>query len=66
MNNFVQKIISKDVLAPVIILFSCMLLCAISKKIILKIFNIRNKNIDIKKHHTIVNLINNLVRTFNI
>lgn len=64
MNNFVQKIISKDVLAPVIILFSCMLLCAISKKIILKIFNIRNKNIDIKKHHTIVNLINNLVRTF--
>ena len=64
MNKFISIILSKKVITPIIIVIACLLICSLSKIVVSKIFSIKNKNIDIKKHHTIINLINNIFRGF--
>lgn len=64
MNKFISIILSKMVITPIIIVIACVLICSLSKIVVSKIFSIKNKNIDIKKHHTIINLINNIFRVF--
>ena len=64
MNKVFSIFLSKKVLTPIIIVIVCILICSLSKIILSKIFNIRNKNVDIKKYKTIINLINNLFRIF--
>lgn len=60
MNSFIGFILSKKVFTSLIIIIVCIFICFLSKIIVFKIFSLKNKNIDIKKHHTIINLINNL------
>lgn len=55
---------SKVVLIPIIIVLITILLCIVSKKIILKLFNFKTKASNEGKQKTIINLINNIVRFF--
>lgn len=57
-----QYILKKEVIAPILIIFICILLCIISKKIIYKLFSFKITNINEGKKKTIVNLINNIVK----
>lgn len=59
-----DKILTKEVLTPIIIVVLCFLICFFSKKIVSKIFNIKNKKLEIKKYKAIINLVNNLIRVF--
>ena len=64
MNDFINVVLAKEVLTPIIIIILCILICSLSKKIVTKLFSIKNKNIDIKKQRTVVNLVNNIFRVF--
>lgn len=64
MNNFLAFILSKKIFTSIIIIIVCVLICSLSKIVVAKVFKLKNKNVDIKKRHTIVNLINNLFRIF--
>lgn len=64
MNKVISLLLSKKIIFLIIIFFTCILFCSISKKLVSKIFSFKNKNIDIKKKNTIVNLISNLLRLF--
>lgn len=57
-----DKILKKEIIAPIIIIFACILLCAISKKIIHKLFNFKIARVNDKKKQTIINLISNIVK----
>lgn len=57
-----QNILKKEIVAPIIIIISCILLCIISKKIIYKLFNFKISHVNNKKKQTIVNLINNIIK----
>lgn len=54
-------ILKKEIIAPIIVLFCCLLLCVISKSLIHKIFNFKKIKIRDGKKKTIVNLISNIV-----
>ena len=54
-------ILKKEIIAPIIILAVCFLLCTLSKRIVTKIFNIKSKRINDNKRKTIINLISNIV-----
>ena len=64
MNNFLAFILSKKIFTSIIIIIVCVLICSLSKIVVAKVFKLKNKNVDIKKRHTIINLINNLFRIF--
>lgn len=64
MNSLISFILSKKVITSLIIIIICIFICFLSKIIVSKIFSLKNKNIDIKKHQTVINLINNLFRFF--
>lgn len=64
MNKFVNLFLSKKFILLFVIVFICIITCIISKKVILKIFSVKSKNVDIKKKKTIINLISNLFRLF--
>lgn len=64
MNNMLNVILSKKIIISFVIIIVCILICSLSKFLISKIFNFRNKNVDVKKHKTIINLISNLFRVF--
>lgn len=64
MNKIINILLSKKVIFLIAIIFICLSICFISKKIILKLFSLRSKNVDIKKKKTIVNLISNIIRLF--
>lgn len=56
------NILKKEIIAPIIIIVACLLLCFISKKIIYKLFSFKTIKINEGKKKTIVNLINNVVK----
>ena len=64
MNKIIKVVSSKYILAPIIIIILCIFICSLSKKVLSKLFKVKNKNFDVKKHKTVINLINNLFRTF--
>ena len=64
MNSIISFILSRRVLTIIIVVVVCIFLCSLSRIVVSKIFSIKNKNVDIKKHRTIVNLISNLFRVF--
>jgi len=55
-----EKILRKEIVAPIIILLFCVILCIISKKVLKRIFK-RLSNSDTGRKKTILNLINNIV-----
>ena len=57
-----DKILRKELIAPIVIILVCIILCTISKKIINKIFSFKSKRVNDNKKKTIVNLINNVVK----
>lgn len=57
-----DKLLRRELIAPIIIILVCILLCTISKKVINKVFSFKSKRINDNKKKTIVNLINNIVR----
>ena len=57
-----DKIIRKEIIAPLIIVIVCIILCSVSKKIITKVFSFKSKRINDNKKKTIVNLINNILK----
>lgn len=57
-----EKLLEKEILAPIIIILVCFLLCILSKKIVYKIFKIKISHVNDRKKNTIVNLINNMIR----
>ena len=57
-----DSILKREIIAPIIVIVICFLLCALSKRIVNKIFNLKSKRINDNKKKTIVNLINNIVR----
>lgn len=58
MNKFLEK----EILAPIIIIVICFLLCILSKKIVYKIFKLKITRVSDRRKNTIVNLINNIIR----
>ena len=64
MNSIISFVLSRRVLTIIIVVVVCIFLCSLSRIVVSKIFSIKNKNVDIKKHRTIVNLISNLFRVF--
>ena len=64
MNKFLNFLLSRQVITVAVVIVVCLFLCTLSKFVVSKIFSIKNKNIDIKKHRTIVNLVSNLFRLF--
>lgn len=59
-----EKILTKEILTPIIIIIICFLICFFSKRVVSKLLNIKNKKLDVKKYKAIINLINNLIRVF--
>ena len=57
-----EFILKKEIVAPIIIVLVCVVLCVVSKKIVDKLFSGFIKK-DIGKQKTIINLINNIVRS---
>lgn len=57
-----SKILEKEIIAPIVIVLVCFILCVISKKIIYKLFNFKISNVNERKKRTIVNLINNIIK----
>lgn len=55
-----KYILKKEVIAPVITLIICILLCKLSKTLIKKIFGMKSKQLDRRKK-TIINLISNII-----
>lgn len=64
MNKILQILLSKKIIASIVVLIVCIFLCFLSKKIFSKLFKIRNKKIDVKKQRTIINLVSNLFKFF--
>lgn len=64
MNKILQILLSKKIIASIVVLIVCIVLCFLSKKIFSKLFKIRNKKIDVKKQRTIINLVSNLFKFF--
>lgn len=64
MNDLFKVLLSKKIIVLIATVLICLFICFVSKRIILKIFSFKNKNIDIKKKKTIVNLISNVFRLF--
>ena len=61
MKQFLDIILIKEVVAPILIILISTLIYLIIKNVINRVFKIRNKYVDIKKSQTINSLINNLV-----
>lgn len=57
-----DKILSTEIIAPIIVIIVCVLLCSISRKIIYRIFNFKRNNKADGKKRTIVHLIDNIVK----
>ncbi len=57
-----EYLLKKEVIAPIVIVILCILLCIISKKIVYKLFNFKIAHVNDKRKQTIVNLINNIVK----
>lgn len=55
------SLLKKEIVAPIIIVVTAMVLCAITKKILRKLLKLSSKNND-RKTRTIVNLISNIAR----
>lgn len=64
MKDFLDIVLVKEVVAPILIVLISMLVYLIIKNIINHIFRIRNRYVDVKKSQTINSLINNLVMYF--
>ena len=64
MKQFLDIILIKEVVAPILIILISTLIYLIIKNVINRVFKIRNKYVDIKKSQTINSLINNLVMYF--
>lgn|SRR5574344_75583 len=62
--KILEKIMVKEVIAPIIIIAVAFILCVISKKIIARIFKLKITRTNSKKHETIKSLITNIVRYF--
>lgn len=56
-----DKILRKEIIAPIIIAIVCIIICKISKKIVNRVFNLKKTGNEGKKR-TIVNLINNVIK----
>ena len=64
MNEILDIILIKEVVAPILIILISMLIYLIIKNIVNRIFRIRSKYVDVKKSQTINSLINNLIKYF--
>lgn len=59
-----EKILVKEIVAPVIIVVSSILLYAIASQIVKRIFRVKTKRINEKRQKTFVGLVNNCIRYF--
>lgn len=64
MSGFLDKILVKEFVGPVLIILISFLIYLIARGIVNNIFRIRNKYIDVRKSRTINGLINNLIKYF--
>lgn len=56
-----EYLLKKEIIAPIVIIIICFLLCVISKKIICKLLGFKTQKIKAGKQKTITNLISNIV-----
>lgn len=56
-----ERILKKEILAPILIIIVCFLLCLVCKKLVYKIFNLKKSNKLDGKQRTIINLISNII-----
>ncbi len=59
-----EKILIKEVVAPILIIFSCVVIYLIISKIIKKVFTIKSSRVDERKRKTIVITINTTLKVF--
>ena len=64
MKDFLDKILVKEVVGPILIILVSLLVYLVIKSVIDNVFKIRNKYIDKRKSKTINGLINNLIKYF--
>ena len=64
MKDFLDKILVKEVVGPLLIVLISILVYLLIKSIVNNVFKIRNKYIDKRKSKTINGLINNLIKYF--
>lgn len=59
-----EKILTKEVVAPIIIIVISFLIYNVIIKVLKKLFNLKSKKIDEKRKKTLFNLIRNIIRIF--
>ena len=64
MKSFLDKILIKEVVGPILIVLISMLVYLILKSVVNKVFKIRNKFVDKRKSKTINSLIVNIIKYF--
>lgn len=64
MKNFLDIILIKEVVGPILIILISIVFYIIIKKVIDRVFKIRNNHVDKRKSKTINSLINNLIKYF--
>lgn len=64
MKDFLDVILIKEIIAPILIILFSIIIYLLIKSIINRIFKIKNKYVDKRKSKTINSLINNLVKYF--
>lgn len=64
MKQFLDKILVKEIVAPIIIVFFSVVIYKLISKIIKKAFIIKSKKVNIKKHETLISVINNFIKYF--
>ena len=64
MKDFLDKILVKEVVGPILIILVSLLVYLVIKSVVNNVFKIRNKYIDKRKSKTINGLINNLIKYF--
>ena len=55
---------NKSVIEVLIVVVLCVVFCYLSKKIVKKVFAVKNSFVPVKRQKTVVNLITNIVRVF--
>ena len=55
---------NKSVIEVLIVVVLCVVFCYLSKKIVKKVFGVKNSFVPVKRQKTVVNLITNIVRVF--
>ena len=64
MNDFLDKVLVKEIVGPILIVLVSIVVYLIIKNVIDRVFTIKNRYLDKRKTKTINGLINNLIKYF--